>query len=130
MAKKSNRKKQTARQRKQQQQMTRIASILGVLAILILGGILISRGMATSATSDLGELSAIPALGNADARIEIVEYGDFSCHACRELHNSGFKEAVQLHYGDDISFTFKHFAWGAPTAAEASQCAADQGLFW
>lgn len=72
-------------------------------------------------------------LGPADAPVQIVEYGDFGCPACRDWHSRGIKEQLLATYGDQISFEFRHFpviTAQSPQAAEAAQCAAEQGRFW
>jgi protein-disulfide isomerase len=71
--------------------------------------------------------------GAADAPVQIVEFGDFGCPACRAWHNTGIKEQLQEEFGEDISFTFRHFpviTALSPKAAEAGQCASEQDAFW
>ncbi|MBX3053905.1 MAG: DsbA family protein [Caldilineaceae bacterium] len=82
-------------------------------------------------------LSAIdvpdPVLGAADAPIEIVEYGDFGCPACRGWHNAGILAQVEQAYGEKVRFVWKDFPVVtpySPKAAEAGHCAASQGKFW
>ncbi|PYV18918.1 MAG: hypothetical protein DMG21_03390, partial [Acidobacteria bacterium] len=71
--------------------------------------------------------------GNPNAPVTIVEFGDFECPYCGDAEKS--LEAVQAKYGDRIRFVFRHYpVWAlhpyAEKAAEASECAADQGKFW
>ncbi len=71
-------------------------------------------------------------LGLVDAPVRIVEFGDFGCPACRAWHNSGIRNALIEEYGEDISFTYRHFpviTTQSPRAAEAGQCASEQGKF-
>jgi protein-disulfide isomerase len=71
--------------------------------------------------------------GPVDAAVRIVEFGDFGCPSCRAWHNSGIKEALKSEFDDQISFTFRHFpviTRQSPKAAEARQCASEQGRFW
>ena len=71
--------------------------------------------------------------GLAEAPVRIVEFGDFGCPSCRAWHNSGIKEALLAEFGDQVSFTFRHFpviTRQSPKAAEAGQCASEQGRFW
>jgi protein-disulfide isomerase len=71
--------------------------------------------------------------GSADARVTLVEYGDFECPSCGQAHVT-IKEA-QRAFGPNLRFVFRHFplrsshphALGAAKAAEA---AAAQGRFW
>ncbi|MDX1617053.1 MAG: thioredoxin domain-containing protein [Candidatus Promineifilaceae bacterium] len=72
-------------------------------------------------------------LGAADAPVTIVEFGDFGCPSCRAWHNAGVKDQLMATYGDQVSFVFRHFpviTSRSPRAAEATQCASEQGQFW
>lgn len=65
--------------------------------------------------------------------IEIVEYSDFQCPACGSEFPH-LKEFIDQ-YGDQAQLTYKHFPLTsihvfAFKAAEASECAADQDMFW
>ncbi|RME62740.1 MAG: hypothetical protein D6790_05820, partial [Caldilineae bacterium] len=74
-----------------------------------------------------------PFLGAEAAAVEIVEYGDFGCPACRAWHNAGIREQVLQNYGDRVRFVWKDFpviTRYSPKAAEAAHCAAAQGKFW
>jgi protein-disulfide isomerase len=65
--------------------------------------------------------------------VQVVEYGDFGCYACRDWHERGIKEQLLADYGEQISFEFRHFpviTRQSPRAAEAAQCAAEQDAFW
>jgi len=71
--------------------------------------------------------------GSSDALVTMVEFGDFECPYCGDVQKS--VEAVRAKYGDRIRLIFRHYpVWAlhpyAETAAEASECAADQGKFW
>ena len=71
--------------------------------------------------------------GNKDAKITIVEYSDFQCPYCSSFHDT-MKQVVQA-YSDDVKWVYRHFPLDslhplARKAAEASECAADQGKFW
>jgi Na+/H+ antiporter NhaA len=71
--------------------------------------------------------------GPADARLTLVEYGDFQCPYC------GRAEAVTRQlvrtFGDELTFVFRHLPLvdvheSAEQAAEAAEAAAAQGKFW
>jgi protein-disulfide isomerase len=71
--------------------------------------------------------------GNKDAKVKIVEYSDFQCPFCERAYPI-LKQVIK-DYGDKISFEYKHFPLSsihpfAQKAAEASECAAEQGKFW
>jgi protein-disulfide isomerase len=64
-----------------------------------------------------------------------VEYGAYGCHSCRLLHEDGVIEEIIAQYGEQVKFVFRNFPFLAPhdpVAAEAAQCAFDQGnqAFW
>jgi protein-disulfide isomerase len=68
--------------------------------------------------------------GNPNARYTVIEYADFQCPFCAQIHqslNTILKEA-------DVRWVYRHFPLKnhplAPKAAEASECAGDQGKFW
>ena len=76
--------------------------------------------------------AAGPSLGNAKARVVIVEFADFECHFCAKAHET--VQAVLKEYGDKVRLVFRHYPLSfhpkAPKAAEATACAAEQGKFW
>ena len=82
---------------------------------------------------DESRLASNPVLGTDTPIVTITEYGDFGCSACRAWHNAGIKNRIMSEYGDKVQFVWKDFpviTAQSPKAAEAGQCAFDQGLFW
>ena len=73
-----------------------------------------------------------PSKGPAGAPIELIEFSDFQCPFCQRA-NPTVTQVLQT-YGDRIHFVYRHFPLSthpnAKPAAEASQCAAEQGKFW
>ena len=80
------------------------------------------------------------ALGDKDAPITIVEFGDYQCNSCGIFHKET-KDAVisNLVTTGKANFLFKDFTLndnilqppqGSTLAAEAAYCAGDQGKFW
>lgn len=132
--------KQSRRQRRRQRyaerrrsRQRRWALIVGVM-VLVAGGLLAFR-IVRDADSQIGAGDVSPANseGPLSAPVQIVEFGDFGCPSCRAWHNSGIKARLQAEFGDQIRFTFRHLPVitpQSPKAAEATQCAADQGAFW
>jgi len=73
-----------------------------------------------------------PIVGPADAKIVIVEFGDFECPFCRE--SFPVIRTLIAKYANDIKFVYRHFPVpslhiNAIAAAEASMCANEQGKF-
>ena len=71
--------------------------------------------------------------GNANAKITLVEYSDFECPFCASFHPT--VKQLLADYPNDIRLVYRHFPLrqlhpNAQKAAEASECAAEQGKFW
>jgi len=75
-------------------------------------------------------------LGQAEAPVEIIEYGAYGCHSCRQVHQSGVLRQALEQYEGEVRFVFRNYPVISPNndplAAEAAQCALDQGdeAFW
>lgn len=72
--------------------------------------------------------------GNANAKVTVVEFGDFQCPACAYAQPI-LKEVIDFYKNNpDVNFTFRHFPLlqhqYAVIASEAAQAAAAQGKFW
>ncbi|HEX5984291.1 MAG TPA: DsbA family protein [Solirubrobacterales bacterium] len=71
--------------------------------------------------------------GERGAPLELVMFGDFQCPFC--LGSQSILRRVRERLGDRLLFGFRHLPIPerhplAPLAAEASEAAAAQGLFW
>src|SRR5690606_33549707 len=70
--------------------------------------------------------------GDPEAPVLIVECCDFECPFCERAFPT-VKQVLDT-YGDDVALVYRHFPLSfhpqAQKAAEASECAADQGKFW
>jgi len=75
-----------------------------------------------------------PYLGDPDAPITLVEFGDYQCFFCNKFfHNT--EQKLLKNYVDTgkVKIIFKDFTIIGPdsmTAAHAAHCADDQDLFW
>ena len=73
-------------------------------------------------------------LGNSDAKITIVEFGDYQCTFCYKFHNETMEKIVKTYVETgDVNFIYRDFPLnGEPSimAAEASYCAQKQDKFW
>jgi protein-disulfide isomerase len=72
--------------------------------------------------------------GDKNATVTIVEFADFQCPYCEQFFQLA-KPALFKQYVDtgQVTFVYKHMAilgTESTWAAEASECAADQGRFW
>jgi protein-disulfide isomerase len=73
-----------------------------------------------------------PTLGPDDAPITIIEFGDFQCGACRQAGQ--VLKRVTGKYTDEVRLVYRDFplSLDSPSnlAAQAAQCAHEQGKFW
>lgn len=73
-----------------------------------------------------------PSLGPADAAVTIIEFSDFNCPYCRQFHQATFRELLAA-YPDQIRFVYRDYPITSQEsflAAQAAECAAEQGSFW
>jgi len=73
------------------------------------------------------------AQGPEDAEVTLVEYGDYQCPYCADVHSmmAGIVEKM----GANLRFVFRHMPFSemhpyAQYAAEAAEAAGAQGKFW
>ncbi len=75
-----------------------------------------------------------PVKGNKDAKVTIIEFADFRCPFCEQFFTNTesqiFKDYVDT---GKVKFAFRQFPFLGPAsnvAADAAECANDQGKFW
>ncbi len=71
--------------------------------------------------------------GNPQAAVTLVEFGDLQCPACVAAHPT--MEKLRQQFGDRVRFVFRQYPLErihayALHAAEATECAGQQGKFW
>ncbi len=118
--------------------------IIGVLVVTLLvigGGAYITSKKSVSSTGTIVPESLrehlirddSPALGQKDAKVSVVEFGDFQCPACGALHPV-LKEVKNKYADANVRFVFRQFPLPqhehAIPAAQASLAAKNQGKFW
>lgn len=74
-----------------------------------------------------------PSLGSPDAKLTIVQFADFGCPFSREV--SYIVRAIAKQFPDEVRLVYRDFPLvdlhpGADIAAQAGECAQDQGKFW
>lgn len=123
------------------------------LSIYWVGGAVLLAGLIAvilAAASGNGEPAAEPpdysgvpsawqdrkTLGDPEAPVTVQAWEDFRCPACAAF-NQRVKPGLVEHYivSGKVKLEYHHFPLqqhepGASLAAQASECAADQGLFW
>lgn len=107
-----------------------IGIIAGIFASMYFGDTDEAQGFTKNSLISNGS----PISGSPDARITIVEFGDYQCTYCMKFHESslGIIESEYIDTGK-ANLVFQDFALNGPAsvmAAEASHCAKDQGKFW
>ena len=74
-----------------------------------------------------------PSIGPADAPITIVEFSDYQCPYCQAWYQQTFDQ-LMANYPDKIRFVYRDLPLpGHPEslpAAEAANCAGEQGAYW
>jgi protein-disulfide isomerase len=73
-------------------------------------------------------------LGNSDAPITLIEYGDYKCSFCKRFFTET-EPVIKEKYvkSGQVRMIYRDFAFLGPesvAAAEAAHCAKDQGKFW
>lgn len=72
-------------------------------------------------------------IGNKDAKVTLIEYGDFQCPACKAIEPDVKK--LREEYQDKVRFVFRHFPLtsihpNAFPASRAAEAAGSVGKFW
>ena len=75
-----------------------------------------------------------PILGNANAPVTLIEFGDYQCHFCNVFFHST-EEDILKNYVETgkVKMIFKDYNIIGPDSVNASHgahCSNDQGLFW
>jgi len=110
----------------------RVSGRTKVFAALVFG---LLTAIARAAAPTIS-IQGAPALGSATAKVVVVEFSDFQCPYCGKFARETF-ETIQERYiaPGTIRYVFRHFPLDeahpkAFRAAEAAECANQQGKFW
>jgi protein-disulfide isomerase len=115
-----------------------------ILGLLILGALIIfprlnfnpaqaPGNIQTATATGPAPMDAAPTLGPQNAPVTIIEYADFGCPACWYWYKLGVLDQLRDRYGDQLRFVWRDYpviTLLSPKAAEAGQCANEQGKFW
>ncbi|HCC83685.1 TPA: hypothetical protein DEP96_02445 [Candidatus Uhrbacteria bacterium] len=92
---------------------------------------------AAAAPVAAGKLAAVTATDHVrgdlkKAKVVMIEYSDYECPFCGR-HNPTMQQLSEK-YGDDVAWVLRHFPLSfhpeAMPAANAAECASEQGKFW
>ena len=80
------------------------------------------------------ELGSLPVLGETEAKVAVVEFGDYQCPYCGQFFKAT-EPLIREQYvkNGQVKIVWRDFAFLGPEsfwAAEAARCANDQGKFW
>ncbi|MDC0927946.1 thioredoxin domain-containing protein [Nitrosopumilus sp.] len=123
-----------------------MASITIVVVILGTNGSFSEQGLLIEPAPKIEEIGPVeitmgtfvsngsPVLGNLNAPITLVEFGDYQCHYCNVFFQS-IEEDIIKNYVETgkVKIIFKDYNIIGPDSVKASQgahCANEQGLFW
>lgn len=101
--------------------------ILVLIVVAAVGGFFVINSSNYTVTGSSNNV-----LGPESAKVTIVEYSDFQCPFCGKAAPT-MKQILEK-YPNDVRIVYKHFPLPIHTnskkAAEAAECAAEQGRFW
>ncbi|MEK7503086.1 MAG: DsbA family protein [Patescibacteria group bacterium] len=126
-----------------------VPSSIVLAGVLITGAIVYTNGPrvavpdnaaqvreAGAAKADLKIRDTDHVLGNPKAKVAVIEYSDFECPFCGRMFSETLPQIKEnfIKTGD-VKFIYRHFPLKsihqyAQKAAEASECAGEQGKFW
>ena len=76
----------------------------------------------------------LPVLGNKNAKVTVIEFADFQCPFCERFFKDAEINIIKEYVNSGkVKFAFRHYAFlgqESTWAAEASECANEQGKFW
>ena len=109
-----------------------------VIIGIVIGAIIVTNQEQISTNSMVlnkeNLLSGSTILGDPDAKISIVEFGDYQCTFCYKFHKDTMKKIDEKYIENgDVNFVYKDFPLNGESsikASEASYCAQEQGKFW
>jgi len=110
-----------------------LAAVIMVVALVYVNRPGSSAGTAAFQPVSRGQVNGRVA-GNPDAPVKIIEFADFQCPYCKQFEMGTGRQLVEEFVSKGtVSIQFVSFAFigeESKKAAEAAECAADQGHFW
>ena len=106
--------------------------LIGIVAVMVALALIVLVGLPAAAT-DRAKATG-NTLGEANAPVTMEVYADFQCPACGQFDRTSLKEIEDKYVKTGkVKVVFNHYAFigdESIRAAEASECANDQGKFW
>lgn len=111
-----------------------LIGIIAAVALVAVGVIVLATNAAKPAIEATERVGEGTAWGPENAPVTVIDYSDFGCTFCgRFARNQGVQMREEYESTGKVRFEFKHFIIEGPNtrnAANAAECAADQGKFW
>ena len=110
----------------------KVLVLLGVLMLFLISSLVyFTIPKSNEIVKDVG-IGNLPPRGNPDAKIKLIEFGDFQCPACKASHPIINK--ILQDYSGKIVLYYRNFPLSMHKnsfiAAVAAECANEQGKFW
>ena len=111
-----------------------IPIIIGVVFGAIMTTAPIDRSINSTILSEENLIRGSTMAGNPNAKITIVEFGDYQCTFCYKFHDETMKKINDKYIKtENVNFIYKDFPLNGEQsilASEASYCAQKQNKFW
>lgn len=117
--------------------MNRFWIILAVVVVALVGLFIATKPKSSGNASFTGDASQVQSddhtEGNKNAKVTLIEYGDFQCPACGAVFP--IMKDLKQKYSKDVLFVFRNFPLisihaNAFAAARAAEAANLQGKYW
>jgi protein-disulfide isomerase len=114
-------------------------AVVAALALILTNPAPVVEGSYVTVEPEEWPLEDGKALGPEDAAVVVQEFSDFQCPYCRQFESSVMDRIVADYIpSGQVRFEYKHYIVidanvggnESRRAAEASECAAEQGRFW
>jgi len=103
-------------------------------AVAQTGGNTLPSAVPTPAGPVNVSIGNFPIKGNSNAKVTVIEFADFRCPFCEEWYKTTESSLMKDYVNTGkVKFAFRNYAFLGPAstlAAEAGECANDQGQFW
>lgn len=105
-----------------------------VLPVTAAAGLAFTGMMMAGQRVAVAQILSERALGSPDAPVTMLEFSDFQCSFCRKFWAETLPRLKETYIKNgQVRFLYQHFAiLGEPSvaAAQAAECAKEQGKFW
>jgi protein-disulfide isomerase len=106
-------------------------AVVAVIALIAVGALARDDGTSTIPV-DINRDGRT--LGSLTAPVTLIAWEDFQCPFCREANNGALSQIIDTYVkAGQVKVEYRHFAFlgdESVAAAQASECANDQGKFW